>query len=65
MHGAPRIGLLYRANSPNEESVAAAVITFDAQAGIWKNDDAATNYLTQIAGTPSLAWMRRALGHGD
>jgi hypothetical protein len=64
-HGAPRIGLLYRANSPNEESVAAAVITFDAQAGIWKNDDAATNYLTQIAGTPSLAWMRHALGHGD
>jgi len=63
--GAPRIGLLYKASSPNAESIAAVVITLDTKAGIWKNDDPATNYLTGIAGTPSLDWMRHALGHGD
>jgi hypothetical protein len=65
LNGAPRIGLLYKANSPNAESIDAVVITFDKTSGAWKTDDAATRYLTEIAGTPSLAWMRQALGHGD
>jgi hypothetical protein len=63
--GAPRIGLLYVVNSQNEEGVTASVIVFDSKAGLWKNDDAASNYLTQIDGAPSLTWMRRALGNGD
>ena len=61
LKGEPRIGLIYRTNSPNATGDSPAILLFDAATNAWKIDEPDTVIADNINADLTLANMRSAL----